>query len=90
MKVNVKKDAQLEYLRKQLDQTIKNNRKEILSTRSVSSPSLQMMKLRVPMTLVERKKEQGGQGEEKELSTRPQISESKSRSLEDNLTLMTS
>jgi len=38
LKLNAEKDAQVEYLRKQLDQAMRNNRKAILSTPSVSTP----------------------------------------------------
>ena len=36
MTVNAEKDAQIEYLRKQLEQAIKNNRREIQSSHSTS------------------------------------------------------
>jgi len=40
MKLNAKKDAQLEYLKKQLDQAMRNNRREIRSSHSSDSQSV--------------------------------------------------
>jgi len=36
MKVNAEKGPQLEYLRRQLDQAMRNNQRELLSSRSMS------------------------------------------------------
>ena len=90
LKLNAEKDAQLEYLRKQLDQKMRNNRKQILSTPSVST--LESTDDEVESRCDSSGEEEGArrQGEEKESSTKPQISKSKSRGLKDNSTPMTS
>jgi len=39
MKINAEKDTQLEYLKKQLDYAMRNNRRDIQSSHSISEPN---------------------------------------------------
>jgi len=77
MKLNAEKGAQLDYLRRKLNHTRRNNRNDIQSSHSLSNPNLRNKELRRNLANQVRKKE-GDLGELGTSSINPWISNWKS------------